>query len=106
MSYISLDEARIEQQIHDAERQEEINMRRNLQDYARAHHFNNSSVTALAPIRYCMGCTEPTTGSIGAAGVYWQNLCQPCKDDADTRLARHCLALSTFSNALELQEML
>ena len=40
-------------------------------------------VTALAPIRYCMECKQPTTGSLGQAGYYWPNLCQICKDIAD-----------------------
>lgn len=40
-------------------------------------------VLALIPIRYCMECRKPTSGSIGQAGYYWPRLCQPCKDQAD-----------------------
>jgi len=31
----------------------------------------------------CMLCTKPTTGSIGAAGIRWSMICQPCKDAED-----------------------
>ena len=31
----------------------------------------------------CILCGEETTGSIGAAGIPWPNLCQPCKDAED-----------------------
>ncbi len=36
----------------------------------------------------CMGCGQPTTGSTGAAGLKWNNLCQPCKDAADAQVVR------------------
>lgn len=44
--------------------------------------FANACV-ALARIIYCFECREPTTGSLGQAGFFWRELCQPCKDRAD-----------------------
>lgn len=31
----------------------------------------------------CMICGQLTEGSVGAAGIRWPNLCQPCKDEED-----------------------
>lgn len=36
----------------------------------------------------CILCDEPTLGSIGAAGIRWPMVCQPCKDREDQTLAR------------------
>lgn len=43
-------------------------------------------VTALIKQKLCIGCGNPTTGSIGRAGYYWPNVCQTCKNDADEEL--------------------
>lgn len=34
----------------------------------------------------CELCEKPTTGSIGAAGLHWKNICQSCKDKEDNAL--------------------
>ena len=34
-------------------------------------------------MRACILCGTMTTGSIGAAGLRWSALCQPCKDAED-----------------------
>lgn len=39
-------------------------------------------------VRPCMECGQETTGSIGAAGVVWNSLCQTCKDKHDNVLKR------------------
>jgi len=36
--------------------------------------------------RECMLCGKQTTGSIGAAKIFWKTLCQPCKDKEDNAL--------------------
>jgi RecJ-like exonuclease len=36
----------------------------------------------------CLGCKSLTTGSIGATGMRWAFLCQPCKDKADAEAAQ------------------
>lgn len=33
-----------------------------------------------------MLCGKETNGSIGAAGIKWPNICQPCKDKEDKAL--------------------
>ena len=38
-------------------------------------------------IESCMLCGTPTFGSIGAAGIRWKKICQPCKDKEDRALA-------------------
>lgn len=38
--------------------------------------------------RHCIICQRPTTGSVGAAGIRWPMICQPCKDAADNELRR------------------
>ena len=39
-----------------------------------------------APLRNCMLCGKSTTGSVGAAGIKWSMICQPCKDVEDAAL--------------------
>jgi len=34
----------------------------------------------------CLICHQPTTGSVGAAGIKWARICQPCKDKEDKAL--------------------
>lgn len=34
----------------------------------------------------CVLCGQPTTGSIGAAGLRWTIVCQSCKDEEDESL--------------------
>ena len=34
----------------------------------------------------CILCGQPTTGSVGAAGIHWASICQACKDKADKEL--------------------
>ena len=54
-------------------------------------------------MRKCLLCGEQTNGSIGAAGIVWHNLCQPCKDKEDNALLQKieyqtkCLKLVTES---------
>jgi hypothetical protein len=35
----------------------------------------------------CIICGTPTNGSVGAAGIKWSCICQPCKDAEDRALA-------------------
>ena len=37
-------------------------------------------------MRTCILCGCKTEVSIGAAGLKWKNLCQPCKDEEDGAL--------------------
>ena len=57
--------------------------------------------TALVPIRYCMECRQPTTGSIGQAGYYWPRLCQQCKDEADGVLRRQVKTQAMFARVVD-----
>jgi major membrane immunogen (membrane-anchored lipoprotein) len=34
-------------------------------------------------MRNCIICKKETQGSIGAAGIKWACICQPCKDETD-----------------------
>lgn len=43
-------------------------------------------------MKLCMLCGNPTEGSIGAAGIPWSFICQPCKDDEDKALAQQIQA--------------
>lgn len=40
-------------------------------------------LAAAKGMRPCILCKEPTTGSVGAAGLRWPMICQPCKDKED-----------------------
>jgi hypothetical protein len=45
-------------------------------------------VAAVQPQpRPCAICSQPTTGCVGAAGIKWVGICQPCKDREDRALA-------------------
>ena len=55
---------------------------------------------ALVPVKFCMECRQPTTGSIGAAGYYWPRLCQPCKDSADGYLSGQVHAQAAVMTAI------
>lgn len=37
-------------------------------------------------MRKCQCCGIETSGSTGAAGIFWPNVCQECKDRADNAL--------------------
>lgn len=39
-----------------------------------------------APEQPCILCGAMTTGSVGVAGYFWNNLCQPCKSAEDAAL--------------------
>jgi hypothetical protein len=43
-------------------------------------------IVALAPLVRCVGCKQPTMGSLGATGNFWRTVCQTCKDEADDAL--------------------
>ena len=38
------------------------------------------------PTKTCILCGTATVGSIGAAGMRWSFICQPCKDSEDEAL--------------------
>lgn len=38
-------------------------------------------------MRKCILCGIPTNGSVGAAGLHWNNICQCCKDKEDRALS-------------------
>ena len=52
-------------------------------------------------IHMCMLCGQPTTGSIGAAGIRWTKICQPCKDKEDAALNRNLTALASALKTVE-----
>ena len=37
-------------------------------------------------MRHCMLCGKLSNGSVGAAGLKWSMICQPCKDIEDQAL--------------------
>jgi hypothetical protein len=37
-------------------------------------------------MKNCILCGKQTSGSIGAAGLRWSMICQPCKDKEDKAL--------------------
>ena len=39
-------------------------------------------------MKNCILCSQPTEGSIGAAGIRWQFICQNCKNEEDELLER------------------
>jgi len=38
-------------------------------------------------MKTCILCGKETNGSTGAAGIFWPNICQPCKNAEDHALA-------------------
>jgi hypothetical protein len=42
----------------------------------------------------CKVCGKQTYGSVGAAGMKWQNICQSCKDEQDNALLAHATSIS------------
>jgi len=40
------------------------------------------------PLKHCKLCGCLTTGAVGATGLRWPFLCQPCKDREDGALAK------------------
>ena len=58
-----------------------------------ARPADTASTSAPSP-RACIDCGELTTGSIGAAGLHWKSLCQPCKDLHDGALLSACKAIA------------
>lgn len=55
----------------------------------------NALAADLAKVQPCRECGEPTTGSIGAAGLKWPSLCQACKDKADAAQLKVCVTIAT-----------
>lgn len=43
----------------------------------------------------CVLCGKLTTGSVGAAGIEWDNICQPCKDGEDAALAAQVASVAS-----------
>jgi hypothetical protein len=37
-------------------------------------------------MKTCILCGKETEGSVGAAGIKWMRVCQPCKDSEDNAL--------------------
>lgn len=48
----------------------------------------------------CLLCKTETTGSVGAAGLRWPNICQPCKDNEDAALADRVKAMGALQAAV------
>lgn len=46
-------------------------------------------------MRKCILCGQCTDGSIGAAGIHWSMICQPCKDLEDLSFEAHLDLLAT-----------
>ena len=51
-------------------------------------------------MKACICCGALTSGSIGAAGLRWPNVCQPCKDVADSALRAQCIAVARITQEL------
>ena len=55
-------------------------------------------------MKTCILCGDLTTGSIGAAGMRWSYICQPCKDIEDEalrlRIVGQARALDNIFHAL------
>lgn len=45
-------------------------------------------------MKKCILCNKETTGSIGAAGIKWDFICQPCKDQEDQMAWNNFKAIS------------
>lgn len=45
-------------------------------------------------MKVCILCGTQTAGSIGAAGIKWSFICQPCKDREDAALLHQIEAQS------------
>lgn len=58
---------------------------------------SHPSMVGVNKVRPCAECGELTFGSIGAAGIRWPCLCQPCKDEADNAL---CAQVKAQAGAL------
>ncbi len=52
----------------------------------------------------CIICGELTTGSRGAAGLWWGRMCQPCKDAEDAAHEGRLAAFVAISEALDQKE--
>lgn len=48
----------------------------------------------------CILCKKQTEGSVGAAGIKWSRVCQPCKDLEDKALAQRVDTLAKTLIAL------
>jgi hypothetical protein len=51
-------------------------------------------------MRDCILCGRQTAGSIGAAGLHWAFICQPCKDAEDRALAARIKVASMISERI------
>lgn len=45
----------------------------------------------------CLGCGKQTSGSVGAAGLRWPNVCPSCKSAADAELHQQCVAVGKMT---------
>lgn len=75
--------------------------------YTTIEQHANACVEAFRPLaemgrkpRPCIECGDMTTGSVGAAGIRWPALCQPCKDQADGDLSSRIRAAGSIGNTL------
>lgn len=48
----------------------------------------------------CILCGTDTAGSVGAAGIHWDCICQPCKDREDKALATRLGTLNKVIGAV------
>jgi hypothetical protein len=48
----------------------------------------------------CILCGTRSKGSVGAAGIHWPILCQPCKDKEDKALADQLRGMATIFEAI------
>jgi hypothetical protein len=51
-------------------------------------------------MRKCVLCGKETKGSIGAAGIKWTMICQPCKDIEDNNLKKQIHSQDIMFNKL------
>lgn len=57
-----------------------------------------SDATTKPAYHPCALCNQPTTGSVGAAGIKWAAICQPCKDREDRALAGRVEAMGAHAD--------
>jgi hypothetical protein len=50
--------------------------------------------------RNCILCSKPTEGSVGAAGISWPMICQPCKDREDQIAAAQLKGFALVTQAI------
>lgn len=51
-------------------------------------------------MKHCILCNKETEGSIGAAGIKWSMICQPCKDIEDRVVLAQLTGMAKITEAI------